>query len=596
MAFTLSDFSDIEKIGEGGMATVYKAVQRSLNRVVAIKELSSNLSKNPVYVQRFENEARAAATLDNENIIRVFDFGTENDRFYIVMEFAEGYDFDQLLKRPDFPMDIGVLIVLQASMALEFAHQLKIVHRDVKPANILVRQDGKVKLSDFGLAYVADNVSLTGTGSVVGTPQYMSPEQIRGQFKNDTRTDIFSMGVILYQVLTGELPFKGDNLAALLYGIVNDKYRDPRDINPKIPKHFVKIIDQCLDRNIDKRLRSLQPLVSTINAYLKDNALNYPQVEIYNYVNNPQEYFKTNLKKSSVFNKEVYLKKTIESEPIVTNILTERSSSQVARISRVSRVQNRNEFVYTSITEAKKGIFFKLGFPILLGLLVVIGVWVWLRPETKTIRMEKTATGKGEGVKSIPITRESERRLTKSEPEPAARVERAREEPVNIKAEISNREIRESREERKPKVVKSKSRNSEMTMQTSPTFSRPVSRPVIPEESFVEPRIKEEPENIRPAPAIPREEPRSSSTSEQKEALPATANTGIGNLWVFSKPYASLFIDGKEYGNTPKLIALKEGEHDVLLLKNNWSEYRQKVLVRDGETLNLRINLSKTNQ
>ena len=200
----------LELLGRGGMGAVYKARQTRLDRLVAVKILPPEVGSDPAFAQRFEREAKALAKLSHQNIVSVFDFGQTDGQFYFVMEYVDGVNLRDLMESGMPPSDDSLNIVQQVCDALQFAHREGVVHRDVKPENILVDKRGQVKIADFGLAKLLDcpseDFSLTGTRQVMGTPRYMAPEQIEGTKNVDHRADIFSLGVIFYELLTGELP------------------------------------------------------------------------------------------------------------------------------------------------------------------------------------------------------------------------------------------------------------------------------------------------------------------------------------------------------------------------------------------------------
>jgi len=258
----------IGEIGSGGMAVIFKAVQNSLNRPVAIKELKSDFCNDPQVVARFIREATALATLQHENIVHIYDFGKEDNNFRMVMEFVEGIDlFDLLEKVNQLPPDIGLVIGFFVCCALEYAHYRGIIHRDIKPSNIIVSRKGEVKLMDFGIARDENLGDLTRPGTSLGTPAYMSPEQIMG-VKIDFRSDIFSFGVVLYQMLTGSKPFTEGGGKSIMHKILNAEFIRPRKLNPNIPRRLEGIILKCLAKEADDRYLTTGDLRHELEAQL----------------------------------------------------------------------------------------------------------------------------------------------------------------------------------------------------------------------------------------------------------------------------------------------------------------------------------------
>src|SRR5213080_1739004 len=207
---SLGQFRVVERIGSGGMATVFKAYQPTLDRYVAIKVLPAYHARDPVFVKRFVQEARSVAKLAHPNIVQIHDFGDQDNVTYIVMEYVDGGTLKDRLKKP-LPVPEAVDYIIQAAEGLDCAHRNGIIHRDVKPANMLVRRDGHLLLSDFGIAKILEGTTnLTRVGTSIGTPQYMSPEQGTGQAV-DRRSDIYSLGIVFFHCLTGRVPFTADN-------------------------------------------------------------------------------------------------------------------------------------------------------------------------------------------------------------------------------------------------------------------------------------------------------------------------------------------------------------------------------------------------
>ncbi len=241
-------------IGRGGMSTVYRGTDLSLDRVVAVKvAMDPLLERDPVYASRFKREARAAAGISNSGIVTVYDAGADGPTRYIVMEYVEGRDLAAIL-RDERPFDPprAVRIAEQVADTLAAAHAAGIVHRDIKPGNIMVTPDGQVKVLDFGIARTTDGVNLTQTASVLGTAPYMSPEQAMGQ-PADARSDIYSLGCVLYEMLTGKPPFMGDLPAAVLHQHVRLAPKPPRALNPNVPPALDALVVQMLAKSPEDR-------------------------------------------------------------------------------------------------------------------------------------------------------------------------------------------------------------------------------------------------------------------------------------------------------------------------------------------------------
>jgi serine/threonine-protein kinase len=250
------------------MAVVYRAVQDPLGRTVAIKALKSSAALEENVVTRFEREAKSLALLQHENIIHVYDFHRERGALFIVMEYVQGIDlYDLLEKSGRLPYDVAAIIAMQVARALDYIHYRGIVHRDIKPANVMISRQGGVKLMDFGIARDTSFRDLTEAGTGIGTPAYMSPEQVLGD-KLDARSDLFSLGVLLYQMTTGKKPFVEDERRSAMHKIRLEKHVGARRLNPEIPRELERVIDRCLEKQPRDRWRSAQHMVMALERFL----------------------------------------------------------------------------------------------------------------------------------------------------------------------------------------------------------------------------------------------------------------------------------------------------------------------------------------
>ena len=250
------EYQILGEIGSGGMATVFKAIQRSLDRPVAIKELKKTYHADGQIVRRFERESRMAASLQHENIVHIYDYW-DKPTYAIVMEYVDGTNLAEVIEKSGaLPVDVGIMIAIQVCSALDYAHMRGLVHRDIKPSNIMIKRNGEVKLMDFGIAHTKHLDALTLPGMLLGTPAYMSPEQIIGQ-PLDVRSDIFSFGIVLYEMLTGAKPFTDEDTRAVTAKIMKDDYPSPRRINRDIPRRLQCIIRKCLRKKPKRRFGSM---------------------------------------------------------------------------------------------------------------------------------------------------------------------------------------------------------------------------------------------------------------------------------------------------------------------------------------------------
>ncbi|MFO7890517.1 MAG: protein kinase [bacterium] len=264
---TVSHYRIIEKIGSGGMGTVYKAKDTKLDRFVALKFLPPHLSQAEAEKKRFIHEAKAASALDHPNICSIYEINeTEDGQMFIVMACYEGESLKEKIKNKRLKIKQIIDIAIQIAQGLKKAHEKSIVHRDIKPANILITEDGVVKIVDFGLAKLAGRTMLTQDGTTLGTVAYMSPEQTQGT-DIDQQSDIWALGVVLYEMLTGERPFKGNYEQAVIYSIMNEDPVPLRKINSALPEELETIVNHCLKKKPDSRYPFAKAVVKDLQAY-----------------------------------------------------------------------------------------------------------------------------------------------------------------------------------------------------------------------------------------------------------------------------------------------------------------------------------------
>jgi eukaryotic-like serine/threonine-protein kinase len=281
----------VEEVGQGGMAIVYRAMDDSLKREVAVKLLHPHLSAEPESKARLEREAQAVAKLKHDNILEIFDYsGSDADSAYIVTEFIDGLTLKQFLadRTIEHP-EVAALITVELGSALAHAHGLGIIHRDVKPENVMIRKDGLLKLMDFGIAQVLDLERMTVTGQLLGSPAYMAPELIEGR-PLDVRTDVFSLGVLMYQIATGALPFSGKNPHEVLRRITDGRFADARSLNRLCSAGLCRILARAMARDPVDRYPQMQALVDDLREHLTESGLGEVRQELRNYFRDPAAY------------------------------------------------------------------------------------------------------------------------------------------------------------------------------------------------------------------------------------------------------------------------------------------------------------------
>lgn len=260
----------LEKIGEGGMSEVFKARCNKLNRFVAVKILKKELCDNPDIVEKFKGEATAIATLSDNNIVNILDVGTQDNINYIVMEYVNGKTLKDVIKQVGkMNYDTAISVAIQIAKALDCAHRNKIIHRDVKPQNILVTEDGIMKVTDFGIAKSSNSSTITNTSTIMGSAHYLSPEQAKGSFI-DCRTDLYSLGVVLYEMVTGTLPFEADTAVTIALKHLQEESIPPKNINSKIPDSLNKLIIKSMQKDPNKRYQSAKEMIKDLEKIRND--------------------------------------------------------------------------------------------------------------------------------------------------------------------------------------------------------------------------------------------------------------------------------------------------------------------------------------
>ncbi|MBK9160594.1 MAG: serine/threonine protein kinase [Nitrosomonadales bacterium] len=268
MISQLGRYEVLGELGQGAMGIVYKAKDPLIDRVVAIKtiNLSLALDEKEEYEGRFYQEAKAAGRLNHPNIVTIYDVGKSGDIAYIAMELLQGRELRDIMNDSGvLPVDQVLDIVMQVASGLSYAHEHEIVHRDIKPSNIMIIRDGHVKITDFGIARMESSAIRTQTGMVLGSPKYMSPEQVMGKVI-DQRSDIFSLGVMLYEMLTGQAPFNGENVNAIMYQTLNAVPLPPSTLNPAVPEMVNFIVAKALAKGLEDRYQNARDFAMDLRA------------------------------------------------------------------------------------------------------------------------------------------------------------------------------------------------------------------------------------------------------------------------------------------------------------------------------------------
>ena len=261
----------IEKVGNGGMATVYRAEDKVLKRNVAVKVLKDEFTTDEEFIKRFEIEAQSAARLTHPNIVSIYDVGSEDNLYYIVMELIRGKTLKEIIveERGPLPWKWSVNVAIQIASALEMAHKNNIIHRDIKPHNIIITEDGIAKVTDFGIAKAVSNSTITAFGTTIGSVHYFSPEHARGGF-TDAKSDLYSLGVVLYEMVTGRVPFDADTPVSVALKHMQEEPEEPIELNPNLPSAVNRIIMKALKKDTTLRYQSATDMLADLRQALKN--------------------------------------------------------------------------------------------------------------------------------------------------------------------------------------------------------------------------------------------------------------------------------------------------------------------------------------
>ena len=261
----------IEKVGNGGMATVYRAEDKVLKRNVAVKVLKDEFTTDEEFIKRFEIEAQSAARLTHPNIVSIYDVGSEDNLYYIVMELIRGKTLKEIIveERGPLPWKWSVNVAIQIASALEMAHKNNIIHRDIKPHNIIITEDGIAKVTDFGIAKAVSNSTITAFGTTIGSVHYFSPEHARGGF-TDAKSDLYSLGVVMYEMVTGRVPFDADTPVSVALKHMQEEPEEPIELNPNLPSEVNRIIMKALKKDTTLRYQSATDMLADLRQALKN--------------------------------------------------------------------------------------------------------------------------------------------------------------------------------------------------------------------------------------------------------------------------------------------------------------------------------------
>jgi serine/threonine protein kinase len=555
----------VKELGKGGMATIYHAIHKDLNRKVALKVMHPHLAAEEEARIRFEREAKAIAKLEHVNILQIYDFGSYEGSFYIAMELIEGNDAEKIIKKHGpLPPEITAVIFCGVANGLYQAHLNNIIHRDIKLSNIIVKDDGLAKLSDFGIVKMEDVASLTQSHSVVGTPYYLSPEQVEDK-KPSFKSDIFSFGVSMYYAVTGKYHFKADTVPAAFNIISSGKYVTLKESGIYVPSDLSVVIERCMEKDPKDRFEDASVLAQELNSYLYRNQIANDKNEVSKYLKNPKNYRKE-LRDSSV-KLRLDRAKTYKEKGLVFEALREYEDilqqdpdnkevqENIAKLGKARLADGQTDLgLETMVMPRKKGMPKPVVFSLLFLVVAAVALIIYF------------------GM-SKPAGDTSEKPMDWKDSLLSMKMDTATASMFSVvKKETSAAQI--NKEESKKEEPKVKKQSVKRARQMAKKPRRP--RKKVTARS----------------PALD-----GAKAEEKKDALikeaaaPEPAVTCNGYLFVFSELVGNIFLNDKKYGYAPTKNKLKIPCGDYLLKVENMggNKYTQKITVNSEKTVKIKV-------
>ncbi len=536
----LKGYKIIREISRGPITTVYLANQKTLDRLVFLKVLNVHIKNEPDLLERFRREAKICARLKHPNIVGIFDFGSTQESFFISMEYLEGKALDEIIREyHPLPFPVILFILREIARGLSYAHQFGVIHRDIKPSNIMVEKDGSVKITDFGLATKADLPTVTAQQSAVGTPAYMSPEQAMGKTL-DLRTDIFSLGVTVYEMCAGSSPFIGQNLAESINKVLSHNPPELKTICSDIPDWFSKLVHSMLIKDVNKRLQTTDkipedPLIKKFAATRDDLAT---------FLKNPDSF--TDSHQTSAEGKNL---------------------------------------------PARNGINFKFWLPVILGGLLSVFMILWYLTGFQSAGNNPAPVDLAD---TAQFSIDTAKQITASQKPNAAQSE------LDKSALKENRKPQPRRFS--PTLADKKSGNKTTVDSTGQLFvicnpwaqiyidgqyaeTTPLSRPLKLKTGEHELGLKN---------------PNFESLTKTIDIKPGIIDTvryslkpAAGFIKIQVVPWGKVYLDGKYAGETPLELSIPAGRHVLKLTNPNFTTYYDTITVSAGETIEKRVQLAK---
>ncbi len=554
----------IRRLGAGGMAKVFLAEDQMLGRTVAIKMLHGDLEGDEEVRKRFLREARIFARLKHPCIVDIYDIVTTPDGVAMVMEFIDGTDLARVIRGAgQLVPELAALVIRPVADALSYAHDQGVVHRDVKPANILMGKDGAVKVADFGIAKATEETHLTRTGDFLGTPAYIAPEQARGE-KIGPAADQYALGAVLYELVTGSQPFKAPNTLAVLTKIMNGDYPDPRTLNDAVDAHLASIIARTLELDAEDRYPDIAALLGALQAYVHEVSRDRERRLLSDLVNDPStasDNMAAEVADSLVVTgKKAYESGDMDQARAAAEGALARSPDHtaaqelLASLAELGIARPRPDAPSTEVVGARKGGTMILLVALVLTATLGVGIWRLLskNPRASAPKVDG-AVAAVVAQDAAPLLRDAA--VIDAAPKPADAAPKPPDAAFKVAAKTPEPrpKARKSRKGRRP----------------------PRSKPPVPK------------------PPEPRPEPPKPPPKNGPPKPPVAAPSAPGTLAIASAPWAEVYVDGKQRGRTPYLkeVSLKPGRHTLELRNPGLPPHKESITIVSGERLVRRVRL-----
>jgi len=594
MSLSLQEFSEIKPLGIEGMENIFLSAQKNPARIVVLKKLLSfSEQPDPQIIKRLENQVLSARELDHQNIVKMLDFGMDSQSFFVVMEYVDGFNLGHLMRWSPFPEEIGLMVLLQTIKGLQYAHTIGKVHYNIKPSNILIAKNGKAKIADFGLDHAKPkSTEFNEYSSDFMTLNYMPPEVAGGQRDRTISMDIWSVGVLAYQIICGTLPFKGASFPKLVRAIVNDTVNDIRSEDPSLPEALAMEINACLEKNPNNRPESVDKLGQYVDKFLFDIGIHSGEEMIKKYLidknaatEDIEKFVVTYYEKKSGASKNSDISPVPTPKPGIhdTDLLWPT----------VDKSRQSTPWLWLASVMSRKKMSALIGI-----VLIVAGTLIVMLLQSGHRRQASEALAPMQPFPTVTVQEphQSNDQQAAMPPLPAQTTPSASAQNVdseNLKqsAPIVSSIEKKPRAETAPSGLETKLPSahpaSSITYAANPKKKSAPSRIPLP-------RMRKSTVPVDNSNIAGGEQPQISAPISPPGASEDTRK-GIGTIHIYSYPWAEIYIDDAYQGTspTPKPISLPEGNHTLVLKRDGFKTYSENIHIAKDEEQHVKVQLEQ---